>query len=53
MRDILRSAVNEEGDTQFGLGTQVAKRFAKTGLRKNEEIPELRGFPVRPADFDP
>jgi plasmid stability protein len=53
VRDILRDAVKDEGEAQFGLGTQVAKRFAKIGLRKGEDIPEQRGFPARPAEFDP
>lgn len=54
VRDILRDAVKDEGgESQFGLGTQIAKRFAKFGLRKGEDIPEQRGFPARPAEFDP
>ena len=53
VRDILRDAVKGEQDEQFGLGTQIAKRFAKVGLRKGEDIPEQRGSPARPAEFDP
>ena len=53
VRDILRDAVKDDGEVQFGLGTQIAKRFAKVGLRKGEDIPEQRGFPARPAEFDP
>ncbi len=53
VRDILRDAVREDGEPQFGLGTQIAKRFAKNGLREGEDIPEQRGFPARPAEFDP
>ena len=52
MRDILRNAVNEEGGKQPGLGTQIAKLFADIGLREGEEIPEQRGYPARPAEFD-
>jgi antitoxin FitA len=53
VRDILRDAVKNEGEGQFGLGTQIAKRFEKFGLRQDEDIPEQRGFPARAAEFDP
>ena len=53
VRDILRDAVKDEGESQFGLGTQIAKRFEKFGLKEGEDIPEQRGFPARPAEFDP
>ncbi|MEA2343287.1 MAG: hypothetical protein QOF63_1456, partial [Thermoanaerobaculia bacterium] len=33
-----------------GLGTRLAARFRDIGLK--EEIPELRGYPAQPADFD-
>ena len=53
VRDILRNAVREEGSPQLGLGSRIAARFAKIGLRKGEEISEQRGYPARPAEFDP
>jgi len=53
VREILRNAVKDDGEEQFGLGKQVARRFAKVGLRQDEDIPEQRGFPARPAEFDP
>lgn len=50
VREILRNAVKEEGLPQVRLGSRMAARFAGVGL--TEEIPELRGEPARPADFD-
>ncbi|HEX7708131.1 MAG TPA: ribbon-helix-helix protein, CopG family, partial [Thermoanaerobaculia bacterium] len=50
VREILRNAVREETGTKPPLGSQLAKRFARIGLR--EEIPELRGEIVQPADFE-
>jgi len=52
VREILRNAVKDEGGKKPGLGTMMAARFAKIGLAEDEEIPELRGQPARPADFD-
>jgi plasmid stability protein len=51
VREILRNAVKEEKRSKQGLGTRIAARFAKIGLRPDEEISELRGYPARPADF--
>lgn len=50
VREILRNAVRDEGAPQQGLGTRIAARFREIGL--DEDIPELRGQPARPADFD-
>ena len=50
VRDILRSAVNDKGSREPGLGTRIAARFAGKGL--TEEIPEQRSQPARPAEFD-
>jgi plasmid stability protein len=50
VREILRNAVKTEGAPQSGLGTRLAARFRGIGL--DEEIPELRGYPAEPADFD-
>ncbi|HEX9459973.1 MAG TPA: toxin-antitoxin system [Thermoanaerobaculia bacterium] len=49
--EILRDAVKSESDRSVGLGTRLAARFRGIGLK--EEIPELRGYPVEPIEFDP
>jgi plasmid stability protein len=49
LEEIFRDARKSE-DSRPGLGTRLAARFRGIGL--NEEIPELRGYPVQPADFD-
>jgi plasmid stability protein len=51
VREILRSAVRDEGATGEPLGSRIASRFAGRGLEG--EIPELRGHPVEPADLEP
>jgi antitoxin FitA len=50
VRDILRAAA-QEGTTgpRKGFGTEMSKLFTKNGLK--EPIPELRGYPVKPATF--
>lgn len=50
VREILRNAVKDEGSPQTALGSRLAARFAGVGLR--EEIPELRGHPVQPAELE-
>jgi len=50
VRDILRNAVKDEGSAKKGLGTAIAERFKGLGI--TEEIKELRGYPVKPADID-
>ena len=51
VREILRNAVRTEAaDNRPGLGSRLAARFRGIGL--DEEIPELRGYPAEPADFD-
>ena len=49
VREILRNAVKEEGRPRPPLCTRLAARFASFGL--DEDIPEWRGQPARPADF--
>jgi plasmid stability protein len=49
-REILRNAVKDEGRPEHGLGSAIAARFK--GIALEEEIPELRGYPVKPIDFD-
>jgi plasmid stability protein len=50
VREILRNAVNEPEKPMFGLGTEIANLFAKTGY--DFEVPELRGFKIEPVLFD-
>ena len=49
VRDILRDAVKEEDVATGGLGTEISSLFAKGGLE--EDIPQLRGFKIRPPSF--
>jgi antitoxin FitA len=49
VRTILRDAVKRDERSTEGLGTRIANRFA--GLGFTEEIPEWKGYPVRPAKF--
>lgn len=49
VRDILRNAVNQQDAAVTGLGTEIASLFAKVGLE--EDIPELRGYKIKPASF--
>jgi len=51
VREILRDAAKSEGSNRKGLGSRIASHFREIGLRKGEEIPELRGFTVEPPDF--
>lgn len=50
VRDILRNAVRNVDDPPGRLGSRIASRFTGVGLK--EEIPELRGQPVEPAQFE-
>lgn len=50
VREILRHAVREDGSPLPPLGSRLKERFAAIGL--DEDIPELRGRPARPAEFD-
>ncbi len=51
VREILREVGTSESSTSVGLGTRLAARFRDIGLK--EDIPELRGYPVVPFEFDP
>jgi antitoxin FitA len=51
VRIILRRAVTGEDTAPAPLGSRLAARFA--GLDLDEEIPELRGNPALPAEFEP
>ena len=48
VREILRNAVTGESRAPTPLGSRLASRFSRLGLK--QEIPELRGQPARPAD---
>jgi plasmid stability protein len=50
VREIVRNAAESEEAKPAGLGTRLAARFRGIGLE--QEIPELRGYPAEPADFD-
>ena len=50
LRHILRNAAKEENRVAQNLGSRIAARFKKVGLR--EDLPEMRGTPVRSPDFD-
>jgi plasmid stability protein len=49
VREILRNAVRDQDQAPTALGSRIAARFVKVGLR--EDIAELGGA-VHPADFD-
>jgi len=46
VRQILRRAVNEEGQARPSLGSRIAARFAGAGL--TEPLPELHGQTIEP-----
>jgi antitoxin FitA len=50
VREILRNAVRDVDEVPSRLGSRIAARFSRVGL--SDDIPELRGNPVRPARFD-
>jgi plasmid stability protein len=50
VRDILRNAVRDEESAPARLGSSIAARFAGIGL--DDEIIELRGQPLSPAQFE-
>ena len=50
VRQILRSAALDPERPVRKVGTRIAGRFKRGGL--TSDLPELRGEPARPADFD-
>ena len=50
VRHILRDAARVDHVPRHDLGSRIAGRFRTAGLAK--ELPELRGQPARPVDFD-
>jgi len=51
VREILRDAVKSEDGAPLGLGSRLAATFRGVGIE--EEIHELRGYPVVPIEFGP
>lgn len=49
VRDILRNAVRDDTGSAEPLGQRLRARFAGIGL--DEDIPEWRGYPAKPADL--
>ena len=49
VRELLRQTVLNRATSPKKLGTRIAERFAKVGLK--EPIHELRGQPMTPPDF--
>jgi len=52
VREILRDATKDERTKRKGLGTRIAARFRKFGLKKGEEFTELRDIRLQVPDFD-
>jgi plasmid stability protein len=52
VRRVLRQAVMTRQPPVAGLGSRMAGRFARQGLRDHESIAELQGQEVRVAAFD-
>ena len=50
-REILRTSLHKDEAPSRGLGTEIAELFRGIGLQR--EIPELRGYPVKPVDLEP
>ena len=51
VREILRSAVRSVDEPPTRLGSRIAARVDGGGL--SQDIAELRGQPVQPAQFEP
>jgi antitoxin FitA len=52
VRAILRRSVAPPGQPSGGLGTEIAALFKDNGLRDGEEMPEMRGQPIKPWRFE-
>jgi len=50
VRHILRTAVQQRAEPAQKLGTRIAQRFSRSGLRR--DLPELRGATATAAEFD-
>ena len=49
VRHILRTAVQQRAEPAQKLGTRIALRFRRSGLRR--DLPELRGVAATAAEF--
>lgn len=50
VREILRNAAKEESRPATGLGSRIAARFRRLGLKA--DLPELHGHRAQPAELD-
>jgi len=50
VRHILRAAVQQRPEPVLKLGTRIAQRFRRSGLKT--DLPELRGSTAIAAEFD-
>ena len=50
VRHILRTAVQQRPEPVLKLGTRIAQRFRRSGLKT--DLPELRGSTASAAEFD-
>jgi antitoxin FitA len=51
-REILTNGSFSDEKPEVGFGTATAALFRDCGFRDGEEIPEWRGFPLKPIKFD-
>ena len=51
VREILVAEEHKDRKPQYGLGTEIANMFRGVGLKKGEEIQELRGMRMRIPKF--
>jgi hypothetical protein len=52
VRRLLRQAVMSAQPANVAIGTRMAGRFARVGLRQGESIPEVQGSDIRSARLD-
>ena len=52
VREILRDATKQERESSRRLGSEIALLFRRIGLKRAEEIKELREIEIQPARLD-
>ena len=52
VREILQDVLREKEAPRDGMGTEIAKMFRGVGLKKEEEIEELRGLRIEVPKFE-
>lgn len=52
VREILQDVLREKEAPRDGMGTEIAKMFRGVGLKKGEEIEELRGLRIEAPKFE-